>query len=663
MGFMNKTKIIAWLTPRLIMGLLLKPKLHDQLFIPFVFQDNFDLLDPWSTWINAFGRPDAFPYGPVMFIFFIPAKIMFQLFVLSPSLSFFLTLIFTEFLMFRKLQVFQKSSNSTWSWMCIYSPLLIYITYIHGQLDAIPALGVLLSSLLVLRGSWKKSGFVLGFAIAAKFSIALILPIFMAYFLSKKYRQRFSIKFVIGLTPGLFVAILPGFFSSGYRRMVFGTPEIANTLNAQIDLGITSIFIIPIAYLVILLIFWNLQEVSRLTLIAFASGTFLVVAMFQSSSVGWFYWGLVLVFLFSKEFNSRLNLVFNLWQFSTILYFALKFDFANSVFVEKYLFEQNQKIRLLDFFFTLNLALGLTFLIKFIRVSVKVGDIYGLSKKPLSFSIAGDSGVGKDSLSNEISKLFGNQEVSQLYGDDYHLYERDNSNWEYTTHLSAHANDLVTLGKDFRKLLQRESVLVKTYDHKSGKFLAPRKISSSDLVVVNGLHALLFPGSELSDVRIFLSMDEDLRTEFKIARDSTSRSHKSIQQIMNTIEFRKEDYEKFVKPQKTISDLHFHVTRKPNTTNLIVNLSSRDVAFLLELQKLMQTFQKEEVLLLMSNDGLSIEFDTRIFDEERALELLLENLPSSDQIFVERPFLSGGSLGYMSFISILYLSKVRLRSA
>jgi hypothetical protein len=167
----------------------------------------------------------------------------------------------------------------------------------------------------------------------------------------------------------------------------------------------------------------------------------------------------------------------------------------------------------------------------------------------------------------------------------------------------------------------------------------------------------------LSDVRIFLSMDEDLRMEFKIARDSTSRSHKSVQQIMNTIEFRKEDYENFVKPQKIVSDLHFHVTRKPNTNSLIVNLSSRDVAFLLELQKLIQTFQEEETMISMSDEGLSIEFDTRVFNEERALELLLENLPSSDQIFVEKPFLSGGSLGYMSFVCILYLSKARLRSA
>jgi hypothetical protein len=94
-----------------------------------------------------------------------------------------------------------------------------------------------------------------------------------------------------------------------------------------------------------------------------------------------------------------------------------------------------------------------------------------------------------------------------------------------------------------------------------------------------------------------------------------------------------------------------------------VNLSSRDVAFLLELQKLIQTFQEEETMISMSDEGLSIEFDTRVFNEERALELLLENLPSSDQIFVEKPFLSGGSLGYMSFVCILYLSKARLRSA
>jgi phosphoribulokinase len=212
-------------------------------------------------------------------------------------------------------------------------------------------------------------------------------------------------------------------------------------------------------------------------------------------------------------------------------------------------------------------------------------------------------------------------------------------------------------------LLQRESVLVKTYDHTSGKFLEPRRISSSDLVIVNGLHALLFPASELSDLRIFMSMDDDLRTEFKISRDSTTRSHKSVQEIKNTIEFRKEDYEKFVKPQQITSDLHFHVTRKPNTTHLMVNLSSRDVAFLLELQKLMQTFQKEEILLSMNNEGLSIDFDTRVFNTDRALDLLLENLPSSDQMFVEKPSLSAGSLGYMSFVSILYLAKARLRSA
>jgi hypothetical protein len=87
------------------------------------------------------------------------------------------------------------------------------------------------------------------------------------------------------------------------------------------------------------------------------------------------------------------------------------------------------------------------------------------------------------------------------------------------------------------------------------------------------------------------------------------------------------------------------------------------VAFLLELQKLIQTFQKEEILLSMNNEGLSIDLDTRVFNTDRALDLLLENLPSSGQMFVEKPALSAGSLGYMSFVAILYLSRARLRNA
>ena len=658
---MNKTKLIAWLFPRLTLGIFLTPRLHEQLFIPFLFQSDIHLFDPWDPWVSNLGRSDAFPYGLTMYTFFVPAILLFQLFAISPHMTILMTLILVEYFLYRHLGIFQKTQNLLWTWVCIFSPLPIYITYIHGQFDTIPAFGVLLCCLFVLNGDWKKSGFVLGFAIAAKFSVALVLPIFVAYFLSRKYRWKFGMHFLLGLMPGLTILMLPYFFSPGYVKMVFGTPEIINTLKAQIDFGVASIYILPIAYFAILLIFWSLREVSKLTLVAFVSGTLLLIAMVQTSSIGWFYWGFVLIFLFIKEFNIRFNLVFCMWQISTILYFSLKFDFAKSNFIIKSVFELDQKIGLLDLLFTLNLALGLSFLFKFIQIALKVGDIYGLSKKPFSIAIAGDSGVGKDSLTNEISKLFGRQEVSLLFGEDYHLYERDNLNWEVTTHLSAHANDLVSLGKDFGKLIKRESVSVNNYDHTSGKFIGPRRVNPSEIIIVNGLHALLFPGSELSDVKVFLSMDDDIRMKFKIERDLEIRSHKSVQQIKSSIKFRKDDYEKFVSPQKMNSDLHFHITCEDKTSNHKIILNCKDVAFLLELQNLMQSSKDNDSFLSMTKEGLIFELKAQDFNARRAVDLLSENLPSSDQIFVDQPNFSVGSLGFMSFVCILYLSKARLR--
>jgi hypothetical protein len=156
-------------------------------------------------------------------------------------------------------------------------------------------------------------------------------------------------------------------------------------------------------------------------------------------------------------------------------------------------------------------------------------------------------------------------------------------------------------------------------------------------------------------------MDDDLRMNFKIKRDLGSRSHKSEQQIKSSIEFRKDDYEKFVRPQKMISDLHFHISSAGKTSNHKVTLNSKDVAFLLELQSFMQTSQEEGSLLSTTKEGLIFEMMAENFNAKRAIELLSENLSSSDQMFSDQPSFSEGSLGFMSFVCILYLSKVRSR--
>ena len=83
--------------------------------------------------------------------------------------------------------------------------------------------------------------------------------------------------------------------------------------------------------------------------------------------------------------------------------------------------------------FTINVVLEAVLIWKILDEAIKVGDVYSLSNKPLSVCIAGDSGVGKDTLANEIANLFAQQEVALLLGDDYHLYERGETSWLSTT--------------------------------------------------------------------------------------------------------------------------------------------------------------------------------------------------------------------------------------
>jgi uridine kinase len=250
----------------------------------------------------------------------------------------------------------------------------------------------------------------------------------------------------------------------------------------------------------------------------------LVIAVTQTSSVGWFLWGYPLVLFAIRKASTRTLVLFGLWQTSVTVYFALKQEVSLSqLFGEKVInFEANNEV--LGIIFTVNLVLAAVLIWKILDEAIKVGDIYSLSNKPLSVSIAGDSGVGKDTLANDIANLFAQQEVALLLGDDYHLYERGETSWQSTTHLSVEANDLEAMGRDFQKLLKRESVFVKHYDHAVGRFTLPRRIKSSQLILVNGLHAHLIPGNQFTDLRVFLSMEEELRIKFKIERDKNERN-------------------------------------------------------------------------------------------------------------------------------------------
>lgn len=666
---MRMQKIGIWLIARVFLITMFSSAIQKELFDPFLSNPNLNLIDPWGAWTNSLGRTDAFPYGFAMYLCFLPAILINRILqALSVPLDFevlvVITLLAMEFLLYRHLKIFDLRTRGFWSWAAIFSPLVLFITYVHGQLDVIPTSLMAFSIICIFRNSWIKAGLFAGLAFAAKFSFILAMPFFVLFFLANKSRRSVSLAFVKGLMPGIFLLLLPALASKGYQDMVLATPEVLKSLDASIDIGISNLYLVPIAYLLVVLGFWSLSYTSSFMLITYVGAAFTVIALTQTSSVGWFYWGIPLTLITLREASNRTISLFLLWQLSVSSYFLLKESQISTRFSGVIPFEYS-KISYLDgLLFTLNIVIGAVLVLKILQEGKKVGDIYSLARKPLTLNIAGDSGVGKDTLSNEIARLFGDQEVALLLGDDYHLHERGESSWLTTTHLSVDANDLEGMGRDFRKLLSGQQVLVKHYDHAVGRFTLPRRINSTQVIIVNGLHANVIPGSELADLKIFLSMEDDLRIQLKLERDLNQRKHGDEDAIRKSIESRLPHYEKFILPQADISDLHFHLRRISSSSNTLgVTVSSLDAAFIHEIKKSFNAVSDTPAILQKKDHFKSLEIDPINFKGADALLILKQNIESPEQLFNSDPNFADGSVGVLSLIAIMALARKRMNHA
>lgn len=665
---MRLQKIGVWLLARIFLITIFSSAIQKDLFDPFLSNPNLNLIDPWGAWTNDLGRSDAFPYGFAMYLCFLPAILVNRILqVFSVPINFevlvAITLLAIEFVLYKYLKVFDFRTRRIWSWVAIASPLTLFITYIHGQIDVIPTSFMAFSILYIFRNSWIKAGLFSGLAFAAKFSFVLAIPFFIIFFLANKSRRSAGLAFVKGLMPGIFLLLLPALFSNGYQNMVLATPEVLKSLDARVEIGISSLYLVPIAYLLVLLGFWTLNYASSFMLISYIGAAFTVIALTQTSSVGWFYWGIPLILITLREASNRTLSLFLGWQLSVSSYFLLKESQISTRFSGVIQIEY-LKINYLDnLLFTLNIVIGAVLVLKIIQEGKKIGDIYSLAKRPLTLNIAGDSGVGKDTLSNEIARLFGDQEVALLLGDDYHLHERGESSWLTTTHLSVDANDLEGMGRDFRKLLSGQQVFVKHYDHMVGRFTLPRRINSSQVVIVNGLHANIIPGSELADLKIFLSMEDDLRIQLKLERDLIQRKHGDEKTIRKSIELRLPDYKKFILPQADISDLHFHLRRiSSSSSTLGVTVSSLDAAFLHDLKKSFNAISDTPAILQKKDDHTTLEIDPVNFKGADALTILKQNTESPEQLFNSDPKFADGSVGVLSLIALMALARKRMNN-
>jgi uridine kinase len=665
---MKLSRLTIWLLSRLAFGIFFIPFIQTSLFLPFLVAGSSHVIDPWSYWLTIQGRVEAFPYGPIMFICFLPAALIGQLFsslfnldqLNQTQILLVLSLLLVDFSVVRILGGFSENRQRFWSWSVLLAPLSIYITFIHGQLDVIPACFLLYSVVQIIDRKWSRAGLFLGLGISAKFSLILVLPFILLFIATGSFTKKNTRDFLIWLTFAGSFTLLPAIYSNGYLTMVLGTPEVLKTLDARLNIGISSLFLVPVVYLLLFLSFWNLGRISNTVLISYIGATLLFIACIQTSSIGWFHWGFPLVLLVLKNASDRTFILLATWQVSVCLYYFTGSKEIEGRFISSNWLHSTISADLRSLMFTMNLITGTIIVLKVLEESKKFGDIYRISLKPLSLAIAGDSGVGKGTLSREIANAFGEQQVSILLGDDYHLHERDDSSWLNTTHLNPEANDLQEMGRHFSNLLSRERILVKHYDHKLGRFTLPRKISPAHFIVLDGLHAHQFPGSEKIDVRVFLSMEEELRIRFKINRDIEQRGHADENVIRESIARRKLDYEKFVKPQQAESDIFFHLSLISNEPlRLSLMTKTADIVFLNEIYRAISAITTCPTLLERRDDESYLKVDATEFSGEDAQLILQKFMEKPDQFFVSNPEFSEGVTGLMALISILVLAKKR----
>jgi uridine kinase len=168
-----------------------------------------------------------------------------------------------------------------------------------------------------------------------------------------------------------------------------------------------------------------------------------------------------------------------------------------------------------------------------------------------TIAITGDSGSGKTTISNMIKNLFTDSFILEC--DRYHKWERGDSNWNNFTHLNPEANYIAKMTTDVFNLKIGNNIYQVDYDHKNGKFTDNELIESVDNILICGLHSLYIPDN-IINLKIYIDTDDNLRIPWKIKRDMAKRGY-TIDNILNQINSRKNDFNEYIYPQRELSDI------------------------------------------------------------------------------------------------------------
>lgn len=204
--------------------------------------------------------------------------------------------------------------------------------------------------------------------------------------------------------------------------------------------------------------------------------------------------------------------------------------------------------------------------------------------KPVIIVVAGGSSSGKTTVVNKIIENFGCERVEVIRHDDYYkdqsdlsMEERRLTNYDHPLSLD---NDLFF--EHITKLISNQSIEKPIYDFvELNRSKETETIYPAKIIILEGILVLEDERiRNLSDIKIYVEADEDIRLIRRIKRDTKERGRtleNILSQYLLTV---KPMHHAFVKPTKRYADI------------IIPNDYSHDVAVDLLKAKIMTILNK-----------------------------------------------------------------------
>lgn len=547
-----------------IMGLF-SSDYQDMMFIPFVkvFLSGYN---PYEYYFQN-ELLSSFPYFPYMLLIestgcrliqlFSPTELFWQNFLFKLPL---LVMDIAGFLFLRRMNV--RFKYAIILYFC--SPVITYGTYVHGQLDIIPTIFLLMAVYFLL--DWRNKhnliayAILLGVAIGCKFHITAVIPI-LFFYIAKKRGYLISVKYHLISALVVFVSCI-GFWSEGFVNTVILNKEQSALTIVSLDFGADSLVIPILVLAIIYLRTYELNYFNKNLLISLLGLLFTVFLICLSPMPAWYIWVIpfyTLYFSFVNEDKYKVLYVYTFFNILYLIYFVFlhKTKYTDVIYLGKslqYLKLENAAIK--SCVFTIMVACLVVIVYKIYRFGIASNNLYQRGGRSFVIGIAGDSGAGKTKLLEKIEHLFNSEkDVLFIEGDGDHRWARGDENWEQYTALDPQANYLYQQAENIRKLKRGNHVRRHEYSHETGKFTEQKIVNAKKYIVLCGLHSLYLPilRDEL-DLKIFMDTDQELRNYWKIQRDTRNRGY-SRETIVAQIEKRISDAEKYIYPQRQFADL------------------------------------------------------------------------------------------------------------